>query len=205
MRKILLVILLVAAVLGVGAVWYWSPYAALNSMRSAVRDGDAERLDAHIDYPKLRESLKAQLAATVQREVAAASGADSEMERAGIKLGGVLGQAMVGGMVDALVRPEALMLAMQSGKLAPRGERQAAGNADANAKGEAKADVKSAADAFDQAPPSWQVTRENADLVIVYTGDEQAPVSGQTGFVLTREGFAHWKLTGIRLPSAERN
>jgi len=50
--------------------------------------------------------------------------------------------------------------------------------------------------------PAWHLERKNADLVIVYAANDNAPAHEKTGFVLAREGFARWKLTEIRLPSS---
>jgi len=271
MRKYLLVALIVGAVFGFTAFWYWSPYIALNTMRTAVRDADPDRLNAHIDYPKLRESLKGQFSALMMKEAATASSSGSEMERLGSSLGSMLGLAMVDRMVDGMVRPEAVMLAMQSGKLRPGGERK---NAEQNKLAMAQTDIalihqalklykldSGAYPSQDQGlqalvdpvngprpgqtyletlpadpwgrpyqyrnpgkepgtidithlpvpasdaashddTPEWHMERKNADLVIVYAGNDNAPSSEKTGFVLAREGFARWKLTEIRLPSS---
>ena len=273
MRKYLLVALIVGAVLGVGGFWYWSPYIALNDMRTAVRDADPDRLNAHIDYPQLRESLKGQLSALMMKEVAKASNSGSEMERIGSSLGSMLGLAMVDRMVDGMVRPEAVMLAMQSGKLRPGSSRR---NAQGNKLAMAQTDIalmhqalklykldhgaypsqeqglqalvdpangphagqtymetlpadpwgrpyqyrnpgnepgtiqithlpvpESDANATrSDDTPAWHLERKNADLVIVYAANDNAPAHEKTGFVLAREGFARWKLTEIRLPSS---
>lgn len=273
MRKYLVVALVAGTVLGIGAFWYWSPYIALNDMRTAVRDADPDRLNAHIDYPRLRESLKGQFSALMIKEAATASNSDSEIERIGSSLGSMLGLAMVDRMVDGMVRPEAVMLAMQSGKLRPEGGR---GNTEQDKLAMAQTDIalmhqalklykldhgaypsqdqglqalvdpangpragqtyletlpadpwgrpyqyrnsgsepgtidithlpapeSGAAATNSDDTPAWHMERKNADLVIVYAGNENAPTSEKTGFVLAREGFARWKLTEIRLPSS---
>jgi type II secretion system protein G len=126
MRKYILIALGVAATIGGGAYWYWSPYVALSEMRSAARDADPDQFNDHVDYPKLRESLKGQLSALLTQEVTAASGTGGAIERAGATLGGMLGLALVDRMVDAVVRPEAVMNAMQNGKFKLGQETQSA-------------------------------------------------------------------------------
>jgi type II secretion system protein G len=116
MRKHLLTTLGVAAAIGIAAYWYWSPYLALNDMRSAVHDADADSFNAHVDYPKLRESLKGQLSALMTQDLLAHSNSGSGIDSAGAALGGMLGLAFVDRIVDAVVRPEAVMHAMQNGK-----------------------------------------------------------------------------------------
>ncbi|HEU5068648.1 MAG TPA: DUF2939 domain-containing protein [Sphingomicrobium sp.] len=47
-----------------GALWYFeSPIWTLKRMRDAAQSRDADALNAYIDYPALRESLKAELMA----------------------------------------------------------------------------------------------------------------------------------------------
>jgi type II secretion system protein G len=104
-----------AAAIGLGAYWFWSPYVALYEMRSAARAADPDEFNDHVDYPRLRESLKGQISALLTREMTT-SGTGSGLERAGATLGGLLGLALVDRMVDAVVRPEAVMDAMQNGK-----------------------------------------------------------------------------------------
>jgi hypothetical protein len=57
---------LVSAAL-IGAYWYWSPHMVLYEMAKATKNKDADALNEHVDYPKLRESIKGQLSAIRQR------------------------------------------------------------------------------------------------------------------------------------------
>ncbi len=110
MRKIVaavLVLLIVAA-----AWWYASPIWTLRAMRDAAKDHDAARLSAYVDYPALREDLKADLGRYVMSEAAKRPG------DAGSKLGAVIATAFLGPIVDAAVSPEGVeaMLAVQNRK-----------------------------------------------------------------------------------------
>lgn len=123
MRKIVaavLVLLIVAA-----AWWYASPIWTLRAMRDAAKDHDPARLSAYVDYPALREDLKADLGRYVMSEAAKRSG------DAG-KLSAVIATAFLGPIVDAAVSPEGVeaMLAVQNRKdsQAPRPVPASAGN-----------------------------------------------------------------------------
>ena len=110
MRKIVaavLVLLIVAA-----AWWYASPIWTLRAMRDAAKEHDAARLSAYVDYPALREDLKADLGRYVMSEAAKRPG------DAGSKLGAVIATAFLGPIVDAAVSPEGVeaMLAVQNRK-----------------------------------------------------------------------------------------
>jgi hypothetical protein len=181
---------LVAAVLlalAVAAYWYWSPYVALHQMRNAALKQDADTFNDHVDYPKVRESLKGQLAARMTGGLAAHPRSDNPLENAGAALGSMLGMALADKAIDALVRPETVMQAMKNGSLRVRtddGQGQSGPGGDANTK-----------------KPDWHIERTGADRMLVLVNPRaSAPGKEAAAFVLQREGFAHWKLTGIRLP-----
>ncbi|OON63767.1 hypothetical protein B0920_10565 [Massilia sp. KIM] len=189
MRHKILLSLGAAALIGVGAYWYWSPYLALHSLREAVRQNDPDAFNAHIDYPKLRESMKGQLSSLMTRQLGAASGGGDAMESAGASLGSMLGLAMVDKLMDAMVTPEAVMHAMQNGGLRL---------GDNGPKAKTATGKDGAAQDGDNA---WHSERKNADLLIVYAGENDKPAREKTGFVMAREGFAQWKLTEVRFPA----
>ena len=80
--------------------WFGSPWWTLWRMREAARAGDAQALAAYIDFPALRASTREQLGL------------------------GPVGGLLAGPAVDALVSPEALELALGSGRSGGRGGRQ---------------------------------------------------------------------------------
>ena len=48
---------------------YWSPILALRSLQTAAQDGDAEAFNEHVDYPRLRDSVKGQFSATLAQKL----------------------------------------------------------------------------------------------------------------------------------------
>jgi hypothetical protein len=107
----------VAALVVIAAYWYGSPLLAIRQMQSAAKAGDADAFSDHVDYPRLRESFKGKFSAMFAQRMAAQSNSDNEFAKAGAALGMMLGTAMVNQFVDAMVRPEVVMRAMQEGKL----------------------------------------------------------------------------------------
>lgn len=97
--------LAVTALIGAFALWYFlSPLWTLNQIRSAAEEQNPERLSAYVDFPALREDLKAELTSSLA----------SEMERDPDGLGGVgaaLGIAIMNPMIDNLVSPVGLKAA----------------------------------------------------------------------------------------------
>ncbi|WP_137863617.1 MULTISPECIES: DUF2939 domain-containing protein [unclassified Sphingomonas] len=105
MKKRWLIALMVLILLA-GGGWIWgSPYYTLWQMKRAAEARDIDALARHIDFPTVRESVKAQLSA-----------------RAGGEGGGVLGALVRAGiadtMVDAAVSPEGMRFIFAAAPLA---------------------------------------------------------------------------------------
>jgi Protein of unknown function (DUF2939) len=166
---------------GVGAYWHYSPYLTIKQMRTAAEQNDADTFNAHVDYPKVRESLKGQLAAMMAEKLGSSGGATGGFEG----LGAALGLALINPMIDAMVRPEMVMRSMQEGKLKPLpgGAGDSAGAAE-----RAK-------------EPKWEFDRVEANKLVAYAVDPDGKVGTQVGAVFERSGFADWKLTELRLPA----
>lgn len=94
--------LLAAALLAL-CVWAWfAPHLTVHAMRKAAERGDAEALSSHVDFPALRESVRAQLAARVSDRLGG-GGAWS-------RLGADFATTLASPAIDAMVSPEALTL-----------------------------------------------------------------------------------------------
>jgi hypothetical protein len=90
-------LLLVAA-----AGWYvFSPAWTVRGMVEAAEARDEARFSAYIDYPALRDDMKADLTARLEEEAAKGSGSQA-------KIAAAMGLALVGPIVDRMVSPEAM-------------------------------------------------------------------------------------------------
>lgn len=190
-RKTVAVVAAVAfAVAGV-AYWYWSPLIALHELQTAAQARDSDAFNRQVDYAKLRDSLKSQLGA----KVADAMGDGSAGANAGAALGTMLGMAIADKMIEVLVRPEVVMMAMSDGVLS-----EAAGHA----AGAVGAGAGAGAGEPKRPAVQWMLDHEGVDRVVAYASipGKGAP-GGATGFVFDRDGFAGWKLTGVRLPQGK--
>lgn len=176
-----------AVVIAVGAYWYWSPYLAMNSMKSAAQKQDADAFNEYVDYPRLRESFKGQFGARMADVLGGKAPGSSDAERAGSAFGAMLGMAFVDKLIDAMVRPEMVMKAWSAGRLQTPGKASEAGGES----GAKKADVK------------WVVERKGLDRVLVFGVDDKDPSpepAKRAGFMFERKGFASWQLVEVRLP-----
>lgn len=105
-KKITIAVIL----LGVVGYWYYSPYISIKQMQRAAAAHDADAFSSHVDYPKIRESIKGQMATAIADKM-------GPTENTGFAaLGTAIGMAFIGTMVDTMVRPEFIMKAMEEGK-----------------------------------------------------------------------------------------
>lgn len=99
--------IVVGIVIIVVAAWLTlSPYITLKSMQSAAQANDAETLNGYVDYPKVRENLKADMAAMAATETAKRGASPAQAAMA---------MAFIGPMIDAYVQP-ATMTGMLTGR-----------------------------------------------------------------------------------------
>lgn len=111
MRKNILIAISGLILLSLLGGYYFSPYATAFNMRQAVLDGNAIVLSNYVNFPSLKESLKASINATLAKEVVTSNSGDKSSSA----LGAVITGAFASPMIDALVTPENLALLMQKG------------------------------------------------------------------------------------------
>ena len=97
-----------ALIIAAGATWYVaSPGWTLNQMKAAADADDSDALNTYIDYPALREDLKAE---TMAQMIAEANKDKSGFGRLGL----AIGTAMVGPVIDGLVTPAGMRVALMA-------------------------------------------------------------------------------------------
>jgi hypothetical protein len=95
-----------ALIIAAGVTWYLaSPAWTLHKMKAAADANDPEALNSYIDYPALREDLKAEITGQMM--------AEAKKDKSGF--GGVglaIGTAMIGPVIDRLVTPAGMRAAL---------------------------------------------------------------------------------------------
>jgi len=179
-------ILIIAAVgiLAVGAVAsYCSPYWTMHEMRSAIVDNDADGFSSHVDFPALRENLRAQMLTLMQRKM----GNDPELKGNGFAaLGMVMVMGVMNQMIDTMVTPAGVMTMVSQGKAKPPvpGDTQSASANQPTTSNSAE-------------PKNYSVRYKDWLTVIATTNEGSAePIA----FIFKRDGLWSWKLAGINLP-----
>jgi hypothetical protein len=166
-----------------GASVYLAPYWTLYRMKAAVEAKDADALSRRVDYPALRQSMKSQFTAAMNRQLDVvgeqmkAAGASSENVG---RWRQVIPTGMVGALVERLVTPDGVA-AMLSG--AARFGNGAAPDA--------------------QPPQEASAGRKPPELSLDYRGWNEAVFrvkdSRGEGFVFRRDGLWGWKLSGVEI------
>jgi hypothetical protein len=161
------------ALLALACAWiYFSPYLAVRSFQQAVEAGDVPRISDHVNFPALRESIKAHMLSKVTTEAAT-----SKKGGAFAAMGAVLMSAMMGPLIDAMISPEGLANMLKGEKPTTVGKGSSRGNV---------------------APKVIQTMGyENMNRFLLTTTNEGS--SDSVSLVFTREGFS-WKLTALRMP-----
>jgi hypothetical protein len=153
------------------AICYAAPYLVVRSLRQAVAQGDAAAVASHVDFPLLRESLKATMSAAMIKHTA------GQEEGAGaLAFGALLAGAFVDRMVDAMVTPEAVAMMMRGRKPIP--------NASSSDSG---------------LPANVNTRMEYETLSTFVVTMAHAEESQDVSVVFTRDGLS-WKLSAVRLP-----
>jgi len=157
------------------------PYLAIRGIGQAIEQRDTAALERHVDFPRLRANLKAQLDDYVVRR----AGIDAQTSL----LGGIalqLAGGLTGAGVDTLVTPIGIGALLQGHQLWKR------------ASGET-------VDGDTWSPPMparpLQDARKRFESTSRFTATVQTDAGQPVVFVLDRQGL-RWRLTDIRLPLA---
>jgi hypothetical protein len=161
-----------------GGIYVGSPYYAAYSLRNAALEADTDKLDASVDFPAVRESLKSQFSAAMITEMQN----DPRMrDNPFAGLGAMMLPALIDRMVDAFITPDGIAALIRGqkpadvkGKIAPEPK--------------PNPDIESRTDyvSLDR----FRVRLHNNKL------DEDGP-----SFLFERRGFASWKMIKVEMPA----
>lgn len=161
-----------AFLLVVGGVYFGSPYYAANSLRNAALEADSDKLEASVDFPSVRESLKSQLSASLLTHMQN----DPQMrDNTFAGLGALMMPAIIERAVDTFVTPDGIAALVRGQKPAEKA------NAEENPDIETTSEYLSA--------DRFRVRLRNTKL------KEDGP-----SLLFERRGFASWKLIKVQLP-----
>ena len=174
------------------AALYASPYWALRTLSTAVQNQDAATVAEHVDFPALREDLKGQLLLKVQREMAR-PGVESQPFSG---LGQMFAMGLVNQMVDGLVSPTGVALALKNGAVLRGIASGIPGASSETPQGSESGDKKK------------QPKPQRGDFTLRYDNWSTVHVQPKDGtsssFTLRRDGLLSWKLVAMDLSALQR-
>jgi hypothetical protein len=163
-----------AALLAVLGIWFYlTPYHAYSGMTEAAENRDTVALANYVNFPALKESVKANVNAKFSAEIAKQR--DSHPAAA---LGAAVASALINPMVEALITPDSLSAMIRNG--VPPSED--AGNAAAP---ESQTETTKGYEGFNRFVVKVRQQNTTREPVV---------------FVFHREGLLSWKLSAMRLP-----
>lgn len=165
-----------------GAAVFYAPHYTVYRVRQSVEARDSQTLSRYVDYPALRESLKAHCTALLDEKAA-----KSEKDTAFRALGLALAQALVKPAIDSLVTPEGLAMLLQG----------------------RKPDLGRSRKHREKHPVSGCEEKPGTELSMGYDGPNRFSVlvrrngsaSEPITLIFGRYGITSWKLCGVDLPS----
>jgi hypothetical protein len=168
MKKILVVVLLVGIL--IGAWFYWSPRLAARNLRDAAQSGDVEELQRLVDFPTVREHLKADLKTSMMRSMDTA-------DQSGLgSLGTAFGGMMMDGLVNEVVSPSGISALVRHGS------------------------VDTASTSSPRAPATdIRMGYRDLNTFVITSRDLDNPPSDTVNFVLKRRGLS-WRLVRVVIP-----
>ncbi|RPF83411.1 MAG: DUF2939 domain-containing protein [Synechococcus sp. TMED20] len=192
--------LISGGVLATGSYWYASPYLAVNSIREAIQQKDGSRFNQYVDYPQLREDLKAYVVTSLTQAATEESLDDAEEGLAA--LGTALVIPIANTLIDSYLTSEVVkgLIEASEGDL-PRAQKTSANPFSVP---DLQAEIAKGKQQFEK-----QID-QMANVEMAYVGMNQFLVSGRLepgvkiGFEMARQGLGDWKIAGLILPDYQQ-
>ena len=199
-RSILIALIVIVVVAALGYA-YASPYIALDRLKRAADSRDVETVNAYVDYPALRDSLKLQVTGLLTRRL--------DVQHNGNPLaaiGAMIGVALIGPLVDAYATPDGVAALLNG--IPPRGEpgERPPPPPAAPADNPAPNSPQTPAPASSQANANGNTPPQPPQTTAGYRGVNEFVVSYQHGVgdtryaaIFRRQGLFTWKLSAVDL------
>jgi len=177
-KNIRIGLVLVALVLCIG--FYLSPYLSVYNMRNAAERKDVDALSSYVDYPLLRESLKANFNAKMAGEAAKDQNANPFKV-----FGAALASAYMNPLIDALVTPENLASLMMKSKK-PQLDKTVTQSTSEKTQ-------------FYESNIETTMSYKGLNRFVVQVKTKDRP-DAQMELIFKRDGLISWKLASLRFP-----
>ncbi|WP_423392711.1 DUF2939 domain-containing protein [Burkholderia sp. LMG 21824] len=174
---------------------YASPYITLYQMRSALTDNDADSFSSHVDFPSMRESLRAQLMTMIHAKMANSP----EMNgNSFADLGMMMAMGFVNQAIDTMVTPAGVMTMMAQGAAKPAHYSVPTPAPEPSETAHAGSDGRTA--------PQTTSSKPKADYSVGYKNWSTVTATARKGtddevtFIFKRDSLWSWRLSAVNLP-----
>jgi hypothetical protein len=180
MKKSLIVGVVAGALVLFGIAWAASPVLAAQALIRAARAGDEAKIEKLVDFPSLRESMKAELNAALMARMSR----DPRVADSGLGgLGMMLAPMILSGAVDAVVTPQVVARMVTTAEAPDPTRRPAPEPAGDEADG-------------DDIHQAWGYRSLN-EFAVTLTDRDQP--DDHLALILERRGLFDWKLAAVDL------
>jgi hypothetical protein len=175
MKKILALIVILAVV--ITGYFAAGPFITIYKIKSGIKNRDAEKISAQVDYSALRTNLKEQFNALLMKKTAS-----DLKDNSFAALGMAFASKLIDGMVDAYVTPTNLANLMEGKKSEqPKG-------------------IEETTKENSNKPEPFKDARYTYDGFSKFSAWVKGDKDEEIRFVFTRNGLS-WKLSNIQVPS----
>ena len=158
--------------IALGVLFYFSPLLALNSLRDAAIKGNKEKLSSLIDFPAVRENVKAQALSAINK------GMEKEKDNPFAALGVMVSGAVADNIVNTFITPEGIAKSL---------------------KDKSDRDVKAISENPKASISRPRLRWINSNIAYVDFYDKNSP-KDKTTFEFKRLGLFSWQRKGIQFP-----
>lgn len=169
----------------VSSYWKFSPFISLRSISSAIENQNAAQFETYMDYHRLRESIAHQLKTKITQSGGAAGASLASPDPRSQ-------EEYIDAIVEAAVRPKALMQALATGSSSALFQPTAA------LRPVAFEDVVHGGKFT-----GWKIEATDPNVVHAYATVAGTKHKQALSFVFERNGFANWKIVHFVLPTAQ--
>jgi hypothetical protein len=181
----LLALAAAVAVLVFAGLYLGSPWFAAGDLVRAARARDVAGVQAHIDLPAVRASLKGQIDARLEQSISKRAAKGDPVAQ----LGALFGAALIDKAVDATVTPEMLAEAVRTAR-APDPRKSALAPPD-------EADDRADAPKAERVKVGFALAGLNRFDIRLAPADEP---DRRLTLIMHRRGLFDWKVTDVELP-----
>jgi hypothetical protein len=203
MKRQTQVVCAIIVIITFGAASFASPFWTVRQLRAAAAAGDTTALEQYVDFPALRESVKAELQSTVIAPMVANSKLkDSPLAGLGV----TMATAMLGPVVDSMVSPAGIAKMVQGHPQTTDPSLPDASEPASPAPQSAAPPASPPAPPLASTPPVEQqaavhpVSHYDGPSRFVVTYDVGGSTAKSAQLILRRDGPFSWKLAGVKLP-----